>query len=63
MLFTGVDLSQFAPVPELDVAGNILLNIWDAIEGAQVRVMGAPFVVPLLVTADLSRRITEHFYA
>ncbi|KAF8257566.1 kinase-like domain-containing protein [Lactarius quietus] len=32
VLFTGVDLLQFAPVPGLNTAGKILLNIWDAIE-------------------------------
>jgi abelson tyrosine-protein kinase 1 len=40
-LFTGVDLLQFAPVPGLNTAGTILLNIWDAIEMVEVNVMGA----------------------
>ncbi|KAI9457475.1 hypothetical protein BJY52DRAFT_1223837 [Lactarius psammicola] len=31
-LFTGVNLLQFAPVPGLELAGGILLNIWDAVE-------------------------------
>jgi abelson tyrosine-protein kinase 1 len=39
-LFTGVDLLQFVPVPGLDVAGKVLLNIWDAIEMVEVSVMG-----------------------
>ncbi|KAN0138399.1 Protein kinase-like domain containing protein [Lactarius tabidus] len=32
VLFTGVDLLQFAPVPGLDLAGKILLSIWDAVD-------------------------------
>ena len=39
-LFTGVDLLKFAPVPGLDVAGNILLSIWDAVEMVEASVMG-----------------------
>ncbi|KAI9434573.1 hypothetical protein H4582DRAFT_1818451 [Lactarius indigo] len=31
-LFVGVDLLQFAPVPGLKLAGDILLNIWDAVQ-------------------------------
>ncbi|THH14319.1 hypothetical protein EW146_g5999 [Bondarzewia mesenterica] len=31
-LFAGVDLLRFAPVPGLEVAGSVLLNIWDALE-------------------------------
>ncbi|KAH8978454.1 kinase-like domain-containing protein [Lactarius hatsudake] len=31
-LFAGVDLLQFVPVPGLELAGKILLNIWDAVE-------------------------------
>ncbi|KAH9014502.1 hypothetical protein EDB85DRAFT_1876352 [Lactarius pseudohatsudake] len=31
-LFVGVDLLQFAPVPGLELAGGILLNIWDAVQ-------------------------------
>ncbi|KAI0270447.1 hypothetical protein BC834DRAFT_922465 [Gloeopeniophorella convolvens] len=31
-LFVGVDLLRFAPVPGLELAGRILLNIWDAVE-------------------------------
>ncbi|TFY55565.1 hypothetical protein EVG20_g9275 [Dentipellis fragilis] len=34
-LAVGVDLLQFAPVPALDVAGHILLDIWDAFEQTQ----------------------------
>jgi abelson tyrosine-protein kinase 1 len=41
VLFTGVDLLQFAPVPGLNTAGTILLNIWDAIETVEVSVIGA----------------------
>ncbi|KAH9008297.1 kinase-like domain-containing protein, partial [Lactarius deliciosus] len=32
LLFVGVDLLQFVPVPGLELAGKILLNIWDAVE-------------------------------
>ncbi|KAF8268212.1 kinase-like domain-containing protein, partial [Lactarius quietus] len=32
VLTTGVDLLQFAPVPGLNVAGTILLSIWDAVQ-------------------------------
>ncbi|KZV62253.1 hypothetical protein PENSPDRAFT_758829 [Peniophora sp. CONT] len=32
VLFVGVDLLQFVPVPALDVAGKVLLSIWDAVE-------------------------------
>ena len=39
VLFTGVDLLQFAPVPGLNVAGNILLSIWDAVELVEVSVI------------------------
>lgn len=31
-LFVGVDLLHFAPVPGLELAGGILLNIWDAVQ-------------------------------
>ena len=47
VLFTGVDLLQFAPVPGLDVAGNILLSIWDAVELVEVSVIDIPFAVLL----------------
>ena len=57
VLFTGVDLLQFAPVPGLDLAGKILLSIWDAVEKVQVSMMGTSFVALLVLTADLSRRI------
>jgi hypothetical protein len=53
-LFTGVDLLQFVPVPGLNTAGNILLNIWDAIEMVEVGLMSAPIVEPLVLTTDLS---------
>ena len=36
-LSVGVDLLQFAPVPALDVVGQILLNIWDSVEMIEVR--------------------------
>jgi hypothetical protein len=63
-LFIGVDLLQFAPVPELKTAGTILLNIWDAIEMVKVRVMdairGATGADSLV---DLSRRIVKRLCA
>ena len=31
-LFIGVDFLKFAPVPALEVAGVVLLNIWEAVE-------------------------------
>ncbi len=54
-LFTGVDLLKFAPVPGLELAGGILLNIWDAVEMVEVSAIGTPFAALLLLTADLSR--------
>ena len=54
---------QFAPVPGLDVAGNILLKIWDAVEMVEVSVMGIPAVEPLMLTANLSRRIVKRLCA
>jgi hypothetical protein len=63
VLFTGVDLLQFAPVPGLDVAGNILLGIWDAVELVEVSVMEIPFAALLVLTADLSRLIGSHLCA
>jgi hypothetical protein len=63
-LFAGVDLLQFAPVPGLNTAGNILLNIWDAIEMVEVSVIdGRPIRGALVLTIDLSRRIVKHRYA
>ena len=62
-LFAGVDLLQFAPVPGLNTAGNILLNIWDAIELVEVSVIGALFVALLVLTADLSRTIVKRLCA
>ncbi|KAH9061867.1 hypothetical protein EDB87DRAFT_1716172 [Lactarius vividus] len=35
-LFVGVDLLHFAPVPGLELAGGILLNIWDAVERVEM---------------------------
>jgi hypothetical protein len=63
VLFTGVDLLQFAPVPGLDVAGNILLSIWDAVEMVEVSVMDTSFATLLVLTADLSRRIGSRLCA
>ena len=63
VLFTGVGLLQFAPVPGLDVAGSILLNIWDAIEMVEVSVMGTPVLAPLVLIANLSRRIVKRLCA
>lgn len=62
-LFTGVDLLQFSPVPGLNTAGTILLNIWDAIEMVEVGVMGVPFEALLVLTVYLSRRIVRRLYA
>jgi hypothetical protein len=53
-LFTCVDLLKFAPVPGLDVAGKILLSIWDAVELVEVSAMDTPFTALLVLTADLS---------
>lgn len=58
-LFAGVDLLQLAPVPGLNTAGNILLNIWDAIELVEVSVIGALFVALLVLTVYLSRTIVK----
>ena len=63
-LFAGLDLLQFAPVPGLDTAGNVLLSIWDAVEKVEVSVMGTPFVELLVVlTADPFRRIVKRLCA
>lgn len=43
-LFAGVDLLRFAPVPGLELAGAILLNIWDAVDMVEVSLMHIPFV-------------------
>ena len=61
VLFTGVDFLQYAPVPGLDVAGNMLLSIWDAVE--LVEVIDIPFAALLVLTVDLSRRIASHLCA
>ena len=63
VLFTGVDLLQYVPVPGLDLAGNILLSIWDAVELVEVSVMDIPFAALLVLTADLPRRIASHLCA
>jgi hypothetical protein len=63
VLFTGVDLLQFAPVPGLDVASNILLSIWDAVELVEVSVMDIRFAALLVLTADISRRIASRLCA
>jgi abelson tyrosine-protein kinase 1 len=52
-LFVGIDLLKFAPVPGLELAGGILLNIWDAVQMVEVSAMGNPFAA--LLTADPSR--------
>ena len=56
-LFTGVNLMQSAPVLGLELAGKMLLSIWDAVEKVEVSVMGTPFVALLALTADMFRRI------
>ena len=58
-LFSGVDLLRFTPVPGLELAGSILLNIWDAIELVEVSVIGALFVALLVLTVYLSRTIVK----
>lgn len=55
VLFTGVDLLPFAPVPGLQLVASVLLNIWDALDRVEVSLMGKPFAAPLLLTADLFR--------
>jgi hypothetical protein len=56
-LVTGVDLLNLSPVPGLNVAGQLLLKIWDAIEMVEVSVMGTPFAALPVLTAGLPRRI------
>ena len=56
-LSAGVDILQFAPVPGLQLAGNLLLNIWDAVGMVKVRGTKNPFSALLVLTADLIRRI------
>ena len=63
VLFTGVDLLQFSPVPGLDIAGKILLSIWDAVGLVEVSVMDALFTTLLVLTGDLPRRIASHLCA
>ena len=63
VLFTGVDLLQFAPVPGLNVVGNILLSIWDAVELVEVSMIDTLSTALLVLTADLSRRIASHLCA
>jgi hypothetical protein len=63
VLFTGVDLLQFAPVPGLNVAGNILLGIWEAVENVEVSVIDTLFTALLVLTVDLSRRIASRLCA
>ena len=63
-LFSGVDLLRFTPVPGLELAGSILLKIWDAVNKVEVSLMGTTFVAPLLLlTVYLSRRIVSCLYA
>jgi hypothetical protein len=54
---------QFAPVPGLDIAGKILLNIWDAVELVEVSMMDTTFAALPVLIADLSRRIASRLYA
>lgn len=61
-LFAGVDFLRFAPVPGLELAGRILLNIWDAVDMVEVSLMYTTFVA-LLLTDDLSRRIASRLCA
>ena len=63
VLFTGVDLLQFAPVPGLDLAGKILLSIWDAVQMVEVSVMDTSFAPILVLTADPPRRIASRLCA
>ena len=63
VLFTRVDFLQFAPVPGLNVAGKILLSIWDAVELVEVSMINILFTALLVLTADLSRRIGSHLCA
>ena len=64
VLFTGVDLLQFVPVPGLDIAGKILLGIWDAVELVEVgMIVDTLFTEVLVLTADISRRIASHLCA
>ena len=61
VLFTGVDLLQFVPVPGLDIAGKILLGIWDAVEMVEVSmIVDTLFTALLVLTADLFRQIASH---
>ncbi|VDC00978.1 unnamed protein product [Peniophora sp. CBMAI 1063] len=53
-LFLGVDLLQFAPVPALDVAGQVLLSIWDAVEMMETN---------RLSCLRLAERCAEHLLA
>lgn len=62
-LSTGVALLQLAPVPGLELAGNILLNIWDAVGMVKVSMMSIQFAALLVLTADLFRRIESHLCA
>lgn len=39
ILFAGVDLLRFAPIPGLELAGRTLLEIWDALEMVEVSVL------------------------
>ena len=55
VLFAGVDLLRFAPVPGLELVGKTLLNIWDAVDMVEVSLMDTPLSASLLLTADLSR--------
>ena len=62
-LFFGVDLLRFAPVPGLELAGSILLNIWDAVDKVEVSLMDIFVALLLLLTVYLSRRIVSRLCA
>jgi hypothetical protein len=53
---------KFVPVPGLDVAGNVLLNIWDAIEMVEVSLMGTTLAALPVFKAGLPRRIVWLLY-
>ena len=61
-LSTGVDLLQFASVPGLQLAANILINIRAAAKMLKVSLMSIPFAA-LVPHTNFSRRIVMHFCA
>ena len=36
-LLTGIDVMKYAPIPGLEAAGRVLLDIWDAVQQVVVR--------------------------